>query len=564
MRAALAIVVLAAFLTGLNAVKPLHIDDATFYFNAAQIAAHPLDPYGYAMLRWSDAVPALHALAPPGLTYWWAAAIRLFGERPVLWKLWLFPFALLFVASLAALLRRFAPSVATPLLVLLVLSPVFLPSLNLMMDIPALSLSLTALVLFLWACDRCSLRLALVAGASAGLAMQTKYTGFLAPAVLVLYALLHRKMVLGLTAAVTASLLFVSWETALFLRYGESHFIYQLFHGDNGDQPKIMLIGSIFPLLGGSIPILALMALTVLRVRRWLLVSAALFVFLPYLLLICADGVGLGAKASNVAAALFAVSGGGVLLGVGAVAWRLRREEGQMKSGVLAKTTDEFLILWLALEIVGYVAISPFPAVRRVMGVTVVATLLLGRLAERTQLEPWRQRLLRGLVAVTALLGFGFVAVDYLEAWAEQQAAYEAARLIREEHPHAVIWYASYWGFQYYAESSGMKQIIPRPNGKDDEPALLPATCFHRGDWLVIPDEGIPQQTLELNRAELEPTCEIFVADGIPLATVMNYYAGCVPLRHRDNPRIVLRLFHVKDDFMAQQSLAVKAEPSAR
>src|SRR5579871_952488 len=97
------ILVLAAVLTGLNAAKPLHVDDATFYFNAEQIALHPFDPYGYTMLRWSDAVPALHALATPVLPYWWAAAIRIFGDRPVLWKLWLFPLALIFVASLAAL-----------------------------------------------------------------------------------------------------------------------------------------------------------------------------------------------------------------------------------------------------------------------------------------------------------------------------------------------------------------------------------------------------------------------------------------------------------------------------
>jgi hypothetical protein len=146
MKRFLPIILLAAVLTGVNAVKPLHVDDATFYFNAAQIASHPLDPYGYVMLRWSDAVPALHALAPPVLPYWWAAAIWMFGEQPMLWKMWLFPFALIFVASLTSLLRCFAPSVATPLLVLLVLSPVFLPSLNLMMDVPAQSLSLLALV----------------------------------------------------------------------------------------------------------------------------------------------------------------------------------------------------------------------------------------------------------------------------------------------------------------------------------------------------------------------------------------------------------------------------------
>jgi hypothetical protein len=535
MRTFLPIVTLAVIVTGLNALKPLHVDDATFYFNAAQIAAHPLDPYGYVMLRWSDAVPALHALAPPGLTYWWAGAIRLFGERPVLWKLWLFPFVLLFVASLAALLRRFAPSVATPLLVLLVLSPVFLPSLNLMMDIPALALSLAALVWFFRACDRTSLSLALAAGATAGLAMQTKYTGFLAPAVLLAYALLHRKMALGLAAAGAAGLLFAAWETALFCRYGESHFVYQLFHGENGEQPKRMLLGALCPLLGGTVPTLALLALNVLRAPRWLLLSAALFVFLPYVLLIWPDPFGVGWSASDLPDALFACTGGGVLLGAGAAAWRIRR-------------TDGFLLLWFLLELVGYVAISPFPAVRRIMGVTVATTLLLGRLADRTPLAPWRQHLLYGLAAVTGLLGFGFFAVDYLEARAEQQAVYEAAQRIRQEHPQAIIWYAGYWGFQYYAGRCGMRQIIPALNSEEETSMWLPPSRFHRGDWLVIPDESIPQQELDLDRPEFEPKGEIAIDDCIPMSTLMNYYAGSIPLRHRSDPRVVVRLFRAKDD----------------
>lgn len=209
------IVTLAALLTGLNAVKPLHVDDTTYYFDAAQIAAHPLDPYGHVLLYFSDPLPALHVLAPPVLPYWWATALRLFGERPLLWKLWLFPFALLFTASLAGLLRRFAPTTATPLLIALVLSPVFLPSLNLMIDIPALALSLAALALFMRACDGDSPALAVLAGLTAGMAMQTKYTALLAPPIMLIYALHRGKLRLGLAAALAAGLLFAAWETAL-------------------------------------------------------------------------------------------------------------------------------------------------------------------------------------------------------------------------------------------------------------------------------------------------------------------------------------------------------------
>ncbi len=553
MKRLLPIVMLSAMLTGSNAVKPMHVDDATFYFNAAQIASDPLDPYGYVMLRWSDAVPALHALAPPVLPYWWATAIRMFGDQPVLWKLWLFPFALIFVASLGALLRRFAPSVAMTLLVMLVLSPVLLPSLNLMMDIPAMALSLLALVLFFQACDQNSLSLAVFAGLIAGLAMQTKYTALLAPAIVLIYALLLRKIHLGLIAASIAGLVFAVWETALFFRYDESHFVYQLFQGDNGDQPKAVLLASLCPLLGGAAPTLALLALTLLSAPRWLLVLAALLAVLPFLLLVCPDAFSGGGRAYQLADVFFACNGVVVLLSVGWVARHLVAASSPLARAKHDSKRDAwFLVLWFALELAGYVAISPFPAVRRIMGTTIAATSLIGCLAHQSRLEGWRRIVLHGLVVVTVLLGFGFFTVDYLEARAEKQAAHAAAELIQREHPQARIWYAGYWGFQYYAEKCGMKQIVPLRYSGDEASALLRPSHLHRGDWLVIPDESVPQQELDLNRPELEPEGTIAVGDAVPFATLMNYYAGAVPLRHHSGPRIILRLFRVKGDFVAR------------
>jgi hypothetical protein len=543
----------AAVLTGLNAIKPLHVDDTTYYFDAAQIAAHPFDPYGHVLLYFSDPLPALHVLAPPLLLYWWAGAIRLFGESPLPWKICLFPFTLLFVSGLFGLLRRFAAGVRMPLLIALVLSPVFLPSLNMMIDIPALALSLASLWLFFRACDNESPVFAVLAGLIAGLAMQTKYTAFLSLPVLFAYSLFQRKLRLGFAAALAAGLIFTSWETVLLLRYGESHFLYRLSQSGNVGEPKILLLGSLFPLLGGAVPTLALLALTVLSAPRWLLLAAAVLMVLPFQLLVCPESLSCGGRLYELADALFACNGAAALLSTGWAAWRL-----VATSGPLVRPMDDhqrggcFLVHWLALEIVGYLAISPFPAVRRIMGTAIAATLVIGWLAGRSQLEAWRKNLLHGLVVVTALLGLGFFAVDYLEARSEQQAAYDAAQFIGQLHSQARIWYAGYWGFQYYAEKCGMKQIVPARNGAEEMPALLAPSRCRRGDWLVIPDDSIPQQELDLNRPELEPQGQLAFDDAIPLSTLMNYYAGAAPLRHRRGPRIVLRLFRVKDDFIAR------------
>src|SRR5690348_7059043 len=84
---------LALLYTLLNAVKPLQVDDAAYYYYAAQLAEHLTDPYGFTVFWYQWPQPANTVLAPPVLPYWWSLAIRLFGERPFFWKVWLLPFS---------------------------------------------------------------------------------------------------------------------------------------------------------------------------------------------------------------------------------------------------------------------------------------------------------------------------------------------------------------------------------------------------------------------------------------------------------------------------------------
>ena len=107
------------------------------------------------------------------------------NDPALLWKLGLFPWALLLAGALHALLRRFAAPLADPLFWLLLSSPLLLPAFNLMLDEPALALGLSAVALFLRALDRRCGALAVAAALLAGVAMETKYTAFLIPPVLV-------------------------------------------------------------------------------------------------------------------------------------------------------------------------------------------------------------------------------------------------------------------------------------------------------------------------------------------------------------------------------------------
>jgi hypothetical protein len=272
---------LAALYTGLNAPKPLHIDDAAYEYYARQMASRPLDPYGFALFWWDRPQPANEVLAPPVFPYSWALLRSLTGERPWLWKLGLFPWALLLVGSLYALLRRFCRGVEGVCTVLLVLSPALLPSLNLMLDVPALALGLAALNLFFRAADRDSFALAAWAGLLAGLAMQTKYTAFLVPAAMLLYAATHGRLRLAPVAGLVALQVFVTWEFLTALLYGRSHFLLALSAGD----PLLSRVGQLpflFSHLGGVAPPGILLALAALGLRRLALVACAAVALLGY------------------------------------------------------------------------------------------------------------------------------------------------------------------------------------------------------------------------------------------------------------------------------------------
>jgi hypothetical protein len=540
---------LAATWTLLNAVKPLHVDDATFYHNAAQIAHDPFDPYGFALMRWDQLVPANHALAPPVLPYYWALGIRLFGNRPILWKLWLFPFVLLLAVALRELLARFARGWESSLLLLMIFSPVFLPGLNLMMDIPALALSLGSLVFFQWAGQRDSLPLAALAGLTAGLAMQTKYTAMLTPAVMIAYAVVFRKRFLGIYAVALAVFIFVGWEVWVACRYGESHFLYQLSYGDNSDEGRINMARGLCTILGAVAPALLIFGLAALRIPRWLGLVAGFVAATPYVLLgwpATGSAAWYEPKYEVLPEVFFGLIGAGVLMAVGAVGWRLAwpNGRGSFSRPFADDPSAAFLVLWFALELVGYFTISPFPAVRRLMGPFVPATLIMGRMAGPNRLI--NSRLAAGAVAASTLLGLGFFLVDYQEAVAEQQAAERAAALIHSEHSAGTIWYVGYWGLQFYAERAGMKQAVPLYHPFDKNLNWPSPSHFHSGDWLVIPSANVAQQTLYLDQRKLDLVWKVPVTDPLPLGTLDCYYAGTCPLHRQLGPRIVLRVFRVK------------------
>lgn len=591
------LIALALLYTLLNAPKPLLIDDSAYYYFARQIASDPLRPYDFKIIWYSTNDPAIRILAPPGLLYWWSIAYALFGEQPFLWKLWLLPYSLIFVFALDALFRRFARGVETPLLCMTVLSPTFLPSLNLMLDVPALALSLGAITLFFRACARDSFALALFAGLVAGLGMETKYTAFLAPAVILLYAILFRRVVLGLLSTVMAALLFYSWEVFIATFHkGESHFLVNL-SGQNTDwDARFSLWGPMLTIIGGVGPAVALLGLTGMGARWRTVLALILTVGLGYGLLAAVDGTVTlspmvfppSREGPEIWPLEYIVFGAFGLLELAVtvvgIFWLFLARDEEAEDVVqlvplesLAATegtepessnpvpagpasypawqspfrrVDLFLVLWLLGEIAGYFLLTPFAAVRRVMGVVVVGSLLAGRLASRSCRTPERRGLVWVVASAGMVLGFVFYRVDLCDAFAEKEAAEQSVAFVRARAPQARIWYAGHWGFQYYAEREGMKAILPYDS------------WFEEGDWLVVPDflpdwqtnhpqrwGHLHQQNFRLLATRTEMAGTVVIQDELPLRTVMGFYGGQLPLSHHEGPRVRVRIYRVLRPF---------------
>jgi len=581
---------LALLYTLLNAPKPLTVDDGAYYYFARQIARDPLHPYAFTMHWYTYPQPANEVLAPPVLPYWLAPVYAVGGERPWLWKLWLLPFALLLVGALHALARRLAGGLAWPVVLLAVTSPLLLPSFNLMLDVPAVALGLTALALCLRACGRRSLRLALLAGLAAGLAMQTKYTALVTPAVLLLYAGVMGRPRLGCAAAATAGLVFAGIEGFLWHQHGASHFLVNLKDSQHAQQweYKLAVARALLPMLGGLTPGLILLGLAALRAPGWLLAGAAALLAATYAAVGLADfempvfGLWGFVLAGLVVAAMVRL----VLLPSppGGEGPGVRGEDSlsdpRLASGasdgpgpisehpsapgpslaplanasprVVGKSSvafrlSLFVVLWLLLEVCAYVPLAPFPAARRVLGIVIACTFVLGRRAAllRPALE---QRLIHGAVAGGALAGLLFYGVDLVDAAVQQNAPEAAAAWIAQQpvaagpHP-ATVWYTGHWGFQYYAERAGMKAVVPFYPGLD-------SSLLRPGDWLVVPDDRWNQQWITIEPQAAEAVQVLAIPRTLPWRTVQCFYGGHAPLEHHPDRRMTVTIYRITEHWL--------------
>ena len=511
----------AVLITAVNATKPVAVDDTAYLTFARHLAIHPLDPYGFVQF-WSDVPqPAMDVLAPPVLPYWLGLGIAVFGEHELILKLWLFPFAAMLTYSLRSLGRRFGAN--DEIVPLVGLSGLVLPLFGFMLDIPATALGLAALAEFAGGRHR-----VVTAGVLAALAMQTKYTAIVLPAVIVWYGLVHGRMKDAALTVLMAVALFALWECGLVLKYGESHFLHHA-AGESGTdgwlESKTKLAMPMISYLGG-LGIGFVLFAACLHGRRFLAWGLATFAVLSFVLVAV-----LPEKSSlAVARVTFLVLGGLFLF---APELALGSKGGSM-------ATRRFLFGWLILELIAYFVLTPFPAGRRAIGfgiaVAFCVSLKKDGVGNAGMSRVW---------LVGPLLGLLLAGIDSWDARAERDVAIQSAQYVNGK--GGTVWFNGHWGFQYYCELAGMRPVVP------DQSKLVP------GDWLVFPtvpdDVGFYRPFHGWAKFVPDPNCLVketeFVADDwLSGTTIPTLYGGGYPLLGRSHPRLRVVIYRVTADYV--------------
>ncbi len=547
----------ALVLTAANAAKPLVIDDTAYVAFARQALADPSDPFGFELYWDALPQPAIRDSVPAAFPYWLAASMAVSGERPVAWKLLLLPFALVLSGSIAFLLGRFAPAAPTWLLFPIVLGPTVLPGLNLMLDVPTIALGLFAYTLFVLACERASPARALAAGLVLALAMHTKYSALIYAPLMLAHAVLYRRLREGAVALGAAAALFLGWEGLLVARYGESHLLAGLARQVGAEIfPALARLNAQAPgsaalywtlcllsLLGGTALFPALLAALGLGAGRRIVTGAGLaagvaFAAIPMLPpppVFAAEGFFARLAAFNPELFLFVPLGLCTAAVIGTVAWRLLRHADPAEP-----RPDRMLAIWLALEILSFFAIAPFPAARRVIGLEIAASVLAARAVSLRAGEA-----LAGL-GLAAALGLAQGALYFSADLCDANARRDLVARVAERLPQLgarpeseTVWYNGHWEFQYYADQAGMRPVIA---GRSQ---LRPQ------DWLIL-TEGTNQPPLSFPSSRFREQDELVAVSRSPWSTMPLYYDGPVPLRRQPATQTRARIFRVTGDWVSQ------------
>lgn len=520
------VVPLLPFLT-----KAVSIDAPVFLAVARQIAAHPLDPFGFQMI-WDPTSPDVWVFNrnPPLVSYYLALWISLFGEVDTVLHVAMLPFSLLAGLSFLGIARRIAGEGARPA-VLLIATPAYLVlATTLLLDIPLLAFMLFAVYAMLRGAGEGRAGWQLAAGAAAAAAGLAKYVGFcIAPLLAAGVVLLHPQRSRALLRVLLPPLVVWSlWGAYTVHLYGSLHFAGSTdvvldpgrfapdeFWNQVLSTPIFYGCALVFPIF------LWVRALTRgdlgtgLAVVGVLLGAFAVYFVLP-------DGEPSRRHPIEADEAIFGALG----LAGAVVLWGLCLQPRRFRDSAV----DRFLLLWLG----GFLTFTMFLNWHvNAADALLAAPPILLLLFRDAELRPSH----RVLAAWLALL----MPLSMLLAWAEMKQANvyrNAALKIAAEigDRSGVRYFVGHWGLQHYLERQGFRAVVPPQYGRSD---------LEVGDW-VASSRNVSQLdvTRNMNEFDIRSVWGWKFETRLPLRTTnadasggfYSHHTGYVPFAWTDAP----------------------------
>jgi Dolichyl-phosphate-mannose-protein mannosyltransferase len=520
--------------------KAFNIDDTLFIYEARQIAQHPLDPFGFKVNWFLDAIPMAYETRNPPLASYYSAAAAVFvgwSER-ALHLAFLLP-ALATVWGTYRLAQRLTNS---PLLAAgaTLLTPGFLVSANsVMCDTMALALWLWAIILWVEGFEPQKARSLVISVVLITLCALTKYFGIALIPLLAVYSLARQRR-LGswawyLLVPILALTGYQYWTKAVYgLRM--ITFAAHIATGVRQGRHAALLANALVDLgfVGGC----ALPALTfapIIWSRKKIFAVCVLSALAGFL--ISTGRISLGETLGpsdfyrrwvlvGVQLTLFIAAGVSVMALAAADAWKCRDADSLL------------LMLWVLGTFIFTGFVNWTINARSVLPLIPAAGILLARRVDALQTASMRWR-----PAMLAIPLAAAGAVSLWLTWADTElanSARTAATLIEQNtrNQPGEVWFTGHWGFQYYMESFGAHAVVVNdpPHQPGDHLAVVESNhLFEMRPEFVTSREVIEiPMRLGITTAQSQLGAGFYSADSGPLP----FAIGPVPPEHYELLRL--------------------------
>jgi 4-amino-4-deoxy-L-arabinose transferase-like glycosyltransferase len=533
--------------------QALVIDDGVYVDQAFQILRDPTAPYSF-QIHLSMPRDVFHyGSNPPGIAYYLAGAIALFGAGEIALHAACLPLAALAIFATWGLAREVLGEGLYAALLVLAMPAFLVSSHTVMGDVAAAAFYILSLWLLLRGVERHDLRALALCGLAGGLASLFKYSSLtLLPLMLLYPALRGRLRAATLLPLVIMAAIFALWSIASQLIYGEVHFLAASAGqaGASGSPiDRIVQVAATLMGVGAATifaPILLAWAVhasfAVGRLEGWIATTAAGLSFLAAL------------PAHGAVSAAYDLPNralGGLLLaaGVSVVVWiticslrSLRALRGPEPDSacaaqtlLLAACVAAFLLLQIPVLFASARFLIPALPALTLLLIGIGPGLRKGRFSGG---RGWRAAALLG----TAAIGLALSIVSAAQGAAHRRFVTETVPSLAAGRP---IWFTGHWTIRYYARRAGQL-----PLGRAIRSDLQPKTgdvVYFVPDavWHQIP-QSVGDRLVRVDTKEVSAPLPLLHANQLVGAGYWAHILGVMPFVISTRPLAELDVYQVR------------------